>query len=147
MKAWSKILIVFLFLAFLFSFQSVKAEADNEKSLVPCGNGIIDSNGETIECNFCHIFELADNIYTYVVFKLVPIVSVLMIAIGGFIILTGASNPEGYKKGMDIIKITVIALIIIYGSWLAIQFVLGILTSGSTDSTWYNPATWNQFNC
>lgn len=145
MKVWSKILIVFLLLVFLFSFQFVNA--DNEKGLVPCGSGIVDDNGYIIECNFCHIFELADNIYTYVVFKLVPIISVLMIAIGGFIILTNASNPEGYKKGMNIIKITVIALIIIYASWLAIQFVLGILTSGSTDSTWYNPATWNQFNC
>ena len=75
-----------------------------------------------------------------------PIVSVLMIAIGGFIILTGASNPEGYKKGMAIIKITVIALVIIYGSWLAVQFVLGILTSTS-NVDWYNPNTWNQFNC
>ena len=142
----SNLFILFLFLAFLFSFQPVNAISANN-GLVPCGSGVIDSNGNTIECNFCHIFELANNIYKFVVFELVPIVSILMIAIGGFtILISGASKPDMYKKGMDIIKITVVALIIIYASWLVVQFVLGILTSGP-DQTWYNPTTWNQFDC
>ena len=142
MKVWSNLFILFLFLTFLFSFQSV-----NAVGLVPCGNGVFDDSGNRIECNFCHIFELANNIYKFVVFELVPIVSILMIAIGGFtILISGASKPDMYKKGIDIIKITVVALIIIYASWLVVQFVLGILTSGP-DQTWYNPTTWNQFDC
>ena len=124
--------------------------------LVPCGRDTDDpaTTGldESQPCTLCHGFALVHNIITFLLFPssfnngfaIVMLLGALMIVVGGFSIIIGnLGNPALLNKGRGIIFTTVIALLIIYGAWVAVDFALDLL--GVT--IWTGTSSWWQIQC
>lgn len=95
-------------------------------SLVPCGG-----RGES-GCQFCHLFVLLNNILHFV-FRLVPVIAVLMLFFAGIKFFMAAENPGEAQRAKEIIKSVIIGLIIIYAAWAFIGAFLA--TIGLNDWT------------
>ena len=122
------ILIVFLFLPLLVFAQ---------QWLVTCG-------GETQPaCEFCHLFQLINNILNWVLFVLVPIISPIFIVIGGIYLLIARGNPEMFNKGKNVLTATIVGLIIVYTAYVLLSTVL--TTLGVFE--WTGLKTWWQIDC
>ncbi len=130
--------------------------------LVPCGKevdiyqGRCGPNGNpttsivysisTVYCTLCHFFIMLNEIINFVVLKLVPPIAVMMIVYAGILFYFGGSNPQKIKSAQNIIKDVAIGLFFIYGSFMIVSTVLGVL--GVLD--WANPLTSGkviQINC
>jgi len=105
---------IFLFLFLMMNY----AEAGG---LVPCGGP-----GEP-PCKLCHLFCLFRNIVNFILWNIVPPVAALMIAIGGFYFFFAEGKPEGIQKGKEIIKATLIGLVIIFAAWLIVNLFFQII--------------------
>ncbi len=100
-------------------------------SLIFANNGLIPCGGPNQPCELCHLFELFDNIVRFVMFSLVPPIAVLMLVIGGIYFYFSAGDPEKTKQAVNLIKATVIGMLIIYFSW---SIVVAIFTAiGAVD--------------
>lgn len=91
--------------------------------LVPCGGP-----NEPV-CQLCHFFVMLRRIYDFVVYKLVPIVAVLMVVIGGFmyIIAFTGTEPQMLEKAHSLLKYVAFGLLIVYGAHLFITALLTVL--------------------
>jgi len=114
--------------------------------LVPCGDTPANP------CTLCHLFELVNNIIIFFLIPngsinnllpLVPILASLLIAIGGFFMLTSAANPQGLQRGRTIIFAVVVGVLITYGSWLFI----GLLFQAFGVVSFQGGLPWNQIQC
>jgi hypothetical protein len=138
-----KTFLFLLFAVFLFSILFSPFFAD-AAGLVPCGGG----EGEP-SCGFCHLFQLAHNIVTFLLIPdndlnnfaaLVPILASILFALGGFFFLTAAGNPARLAQAQQIITATVVGLLIIYGSWLLVNLFLtsvGATIWGGVSEGWW----------
>ena len=109
-------IIPLFFLVFLIGllFPLVILAAD----LVPCGG-----EGEPV-CQFCHFFVMIDNVFDFVLLKIIPPVAVLMLVIGGIMFYFAGGKPELVTQGKDLIKAVVIGLFLAYGAYMIVGFVL-----------------------
>ena len=133
---------IILFLAvFVFTpFQGAQAEG-----LVPCGGE--DEN----PCEPCHLLELGSNVITFLLvpstfnnwFAIVPLLAGLLLALGGFFFLISGTNLARLEQGKQIIKATVVGLIIIYTAWLFLSLLLSALDMND----WTGLDTWWQIEC
>lgn len=134
-KLFSIILSVFLLIPSL-------SYAICEGEIVPCG-------GDKGVCNFCHIFELTNNIIIYMITCLVPIISGVMLILGGFYFMIAGVDPEKMQKGKDIIKAAIIGLVVIFISWILLNTFL--TNMGIAEWTGLNPESgdnsWWQIRC
>ena len=102
--------------------------------LVPCGG-----EGES-PCQLCHLFVMFDNIIKFLLVPcslnggaaLVPLVAVLMVAIGGFMYIFAYVGGVGKGPGMlsaanSLFAAVAIGLLIIYGAWLVINLFFTII--------------------
>jgi len=142
MKKLFPAIFLFLFIASLFGFFA-SAQA---QGLVPCGDTPANP------CGFCHLFELVNNIIIFFLIPdgainnllpLVPILASLLIAIGGFFMLTSAANPQGLQRGRTIIFTVVVGLLIVYGAWLFI----GLFFQAFGVISFQGGLPWNQISC
>lgn len=124
---FSKILSVLLLLVIILFPSFVYAQGVCSKQLVPC-RGM---------CSLCQIFELFSNLINFFVFCLTPPIAGLMIVLSGLILIFGGS--EGAKTtGKKMLTSTLIALLIIYASWLIVNTIIQEVAPGGTGGTWYN---------
>lgn len=147
-RAFFAYFIVFLFFLFSTGF-SVMAVTGLGTSItggssgycqqiVPCGPGTSKTN-----CTLCDLFTLVKNILDCVLFRIVPVVAVLLIAYGGLLMIIAyaeGSGEEKLGKAKKTISAVIIGLLIIYGSWLIVDTFLktiGYINSGS----------WNTITC
>ena len=95
------ILAIYLFLPFFPS---------QGQGLVPCG-------GPANPCTFCHFFEMIANIINFLLYRIVPVLAVLMVVIGGFMyIISGAEGSSQMKsRAVALFKAVAIGLFLIYG--------------------------------
>jgi len=105
----------FLFLPFF-----ITARSGCPEGLVPCGT-------ESCPCTFCDFFVMLDRILDFVVFKMVPIVAVLMLMIGGGMFFFSAEDTTLIQKGKSLIKTTIIGIVIVYGAFLIVGTFLNFL--------------------
>jgi len=112
----------------------------------------LDGDGESGEkeiCNFCHIFELVNNILVYVLTCLAPIISGVMLILGGFYLMIAGVDPSVMNKGKDIIKAAIVGLIVIFVSWVILNTFLSSM--GIAEWTGLNPESgdnsWWQIKC
>ena len=131
MKRILSITAVFLFVALL-----VPSLAHAQEGLVPCGN-----SGQA-QCGFRDLFVLLHNILEFAIFQLAPILVTLMVAVGGFLMLTAAGSAGRFAKGIDFIKNALIGYIIVLASWLIVNTVLQQLGAAS----WTGLGTWYEIN-
>ena len=108
--------------------------------LVPCGRKCDDPCTKTCECapcTLCDLFVLAKRIVDFFVLYILIPLAVFTFIVGGFILLTSAGDPGRIGTGKKIMTATVIGLIIIFTSWLAVDTVIGLLTpAGSPFQGW-----------
>ncbi len=128
-KLFSIIFLVFLLVP---SFSYALCEGE----LVPCG-------GDKPMCNFCHIFELANNIIIYVMTCLTPIISGIMLILGGFYFMIAGVDPTKMQKGKDIAKAAIIGLVVIFVSWI----LLNTFLTNMGVAEWTGLDTWWEFSC
>lgn len=106
------------------------------QGLVPCGNEPGDM------CEFRDLFVLLHNILEFAIFQLAPILVTLMVAVGGFLMLTAAGSAGRFAKGIDFIKNALIGYVIVLASWLIVNTVLQQLGAAS----WTGLGTWYEIN-
>lgn len=127
-------------LAFLFFIASAAMAAD---PLIPCGPGN--------PCTFCHLFKLIQNVYNFIVFTLAPPVAILSVAVAGFIWFTSAGSEGRAKKARDILLTVVVGLVIMYTSWVVINFIITFIAQPvrlpSASVNVYDPTTWFKLQC
>ena len=140
-------LILFLSFAFLFLFsgtalaQELQAQPPPPpQGLVPCGTGSPTKPDGTLDpawrrCELSDIFKLILNVYNFIILYIATPLAGLLIVIGGVLIIvsggpggrnpvTGVISPNLYSKAKDMILWTVVAIFLIFGSWLIINIVL-----------------------
>jgi len=95
------------------------------EGLVPCGKsekGPGESDEVTMPCQFCHFFVMFRGILDFVL-KLVIIIGVLMITIGGFMFLFAGGSPAILGRAKTILTSTIIGLVIIFAAWMIINTI------------------------
>ena len=107
-----------------------------EGEIVPCG-------GDKPVCGFCHIFEITNNILVYVLTCLAPIISGVMLILGGFYLMIAGVDPGQMQKGKEIILAAIVGLVIIFVSWVILNTFLVSLNI----ATWTGLDNWWEFNC
>ena len=100
-------------------------------------------NPESEVCEFCHIFVLANNIVVYIMTCLAPIISGVMLILGGFYFMIAGVDPGAMKKGRDIATAAIIGLIVIFVSWV----LLNTFLSSMGIAEWTGLGTWWEFKC
>jgi len=73
--------------------------------------------------------------------------ALLMFIIGGVFMLTSAGNQTRVQRGKDILVGTTMALFIIFGSWLIVNFVLEAFTKKATHLTSFCAGQSNGTTC
>lgn len=113
-KAFLITFIIFLSLL----LRPISVSAVCEIKLVPCGGSY------EPQCSICHVFALLHNIIEFILTCLFPIISVLMLVIGGMYILMVGVSPAQLQKGKEIVKGAVIGILVVFGAWVFINTVL-----------------------
>lgn len=90
--------------------------------LVPCD-----------QCTFDDVYPLINDIVEFLLILAVPVGGVI-IAIGGFYILTNMGNSSQVSKGWDIVKTAIIGLFIAFAGWLIVKTILYSLGAGWVNS-------------
>ncbi len=114
---------------------------DPDEGFVPCGKR---GTGDTVigePCTICHAAEMGQNIITFVIKTVVPVIAVIVAAWGGFEILTAGGNENKYKSGRNRLVKVVIGILIVLLAWAAVNFVLYTFFKDDLIGTWYS------FNC
>jgi hypothetical protein len=139
-----------LFLSFAPGLTLAQTPGCNIGGLVECGKDI--NNNGTVDpseqCGFCDIFALVSRLLVFVLTCLAPILSGLLVVIGGIYYLAAGQDPQALKDAKNIILAVVFGLVIIFVAWVVLNtFLVGI---GVADWTGLDPNTgpgWFQFNC
>ncbi len=109
------------------------------EGLVPCGT-------PGCPCTFCDFFVMFDRIVDFILFKTVPILAALMIAIGGFMYIVAfasptSGGPETLSKAKTLFKSVLIGLILVYAAWLIVNtffWVIGVNTWTGLKEGWWS---------
>ena len=121
--------LFFLFLTFVFAPKFTNAQIPSR--LVPCGNPGEDA------CAINDFFVLLNNVYSYIVWVVATPLAILMITIGGVMILVSAGNPNLASLGKNILRWSIIGLVLVLCAWVIINFIL-------TAMGYINIGTWNR---
>jgi hypothetical protein len=94
--------------------------------MVPCGRA--DNNpatpwDDTDPCNFCFLLMLISEITNFLI-TLAAAVAVLALVVAGFLFITSAGNEERRTSAKRALKLTIIGFVVIFISWLMIDFIL-----------------------
>lgn len=135
-----KFLFIFLFLILLSSIVPIVGLGQQEgQGLVPCGNP-----GQA-PCQLCHFFLMFKNIFDFILFRIVPIVAVFLVAIGGFMFVFAYTGVAGQGETMlnqakELFKAVIIGIVIIYSAWLLINLffmLIGVAEWTKLENGWF----------
>jgi len=124
-------------------------EEDRTGGIVPCGRDCNDPESEdydeSVPCQLCHLFVLIQRIINFLLLRIVPIIAVLMITIGGFMYILAYSSDTGgpgmLSKANQLFKSVLLGLLVVYGAYLLVGFFLfsvGLADwIGVTYSSWW----------
>lgn len=106
--------------------------------LVPCGPGT------GVDCELCHLFVLFNNIIQFLMINIIPLLAVLMFVWGGVTFYLAAGDPTGVTKGKNIIKSTLIGLVIVYMAWSLVGIFVTAIGAGEYVG---ESGVWYQIDC
>lgn len=145
-----------MFYSFLRICYSLKMKAIFEiKKIVPLavgmiflGNtasaqGIVPCGGSGDPCQLCDIFVMLDRIFDFIFIDIIPPVAVVVFTIGGAYFLLNTGNPQTANKAKAILTTAVLGLVIIYGSWLLVNFFFTAIGV----SEWTGLGNWFEYPC
>ena len=102
--------------------------------LVPCGKCSLvdvetDASGQyagggvptDIPCQLCHIFVLIKGLADFLLLRLVPVIAVLLLTVGGVMYLLSRGNSGQLTQAKNIMLATLVGLAIIFGSWMIVN--------------------------
>jgi hypothetical protein len=124
---------IFLIISFVLIFLFLVIEpvsalcVEYPWGLVPCGRYTDAKGNLTCPCEIGHFFLMLVNIYQWVVWWLATPLAVLMLTIGGIMILISAGNPNLVGLGKKILWVSIIGLVLVFCSWLIIDFIMSTL--------------------
>ena len=130
-------IILFCLLSTIFIPVFIKAQSP----IVPqtCGmstdaNGnpihpIYDTNGNCTSgiacpCGIGDFFTLLGNIYNFIVLWVVTPLAIIALIVGGIFMMVSAGNPTLMGRGKQILWTAIIGLVLVFCSWLIINFIL-----------------------
>ena len=97
--------------------------------LVPCGRDWDDPStslfNETNPCDLCFLLMLISKIINFLL-ALAATIALLALVIIGFLFITSAGNEERRTSAKQALKLTLIGFIVIFISWLMIDFLLTV---------------------
>jgi len=133
-----------IFISFLMLLIASTALA----GIIPCGLSQDDPDqpgNQTVKCQLCHFLVMGKNILDMLLLKIIPPVAVLFVIIGGaYFILGSGYDPSMISKAKALFWAVALGLIIIYGSWLAVNLFFTVI--GVADWTGLSNNWW-QINC
>jgi len=119
MKKFLPLFLLSLTVLLLFSGVAQASVCPEFKtSLVPCGQK------PDCPCELLDLFEMIGRVYYFFVWDIATPLAGLMIVVGGVMLLVSGGNPGLAGRAKNIIKWSIIAILLIFGSWLIIDFVL-----------------------
>ncbi|MDD5738703.1 MAG: pilin [Candidatus Pacebacteria bacterium] len=87
-----------------------------------------------VQCQLCHGFIMVDKAVDYIVIKLVPLLAVLMLVIGGVMFYFGGFNPGLLSRAKTLIKGVVVGLVLIYSAYMIVNIFLMVLGASEINS-------------
>ena len=112
------------------------AGAVGEQGLVPCAAG---------ECDFCDLLTMLQNILNFTTKYVLVTGAIIFLMVGGFNMITSGGDARKYKKGWDIIKATLIGIVITFSAWFLVNTVLNILAVKENGEGMNLP--WDKIEC
>lgn len=92
--------------------------------LVPCGqDGPLDAAGRQA-CGFEQVMILIGRLIRFLIFYVAPIIVVVTLLWGGFLILTSGGSAEQVTKAKGMFWKAIVGLVIAMAAWLIVRFVL-----------------------
>ncbi|MBI4132183.1 MAG: hypothetical protein HY474_00975 [Candidatus Sungbacteria bacterium] len=79
-------------------------------------------------CTICHLGVMAIRLTTFLMTYVAVPAGALLVAAGGFVILTAGPSEERLKLGKKMLTATIIGLIIIALAWLGVDTIIKVLT-------------------
>lgn len=122
---------VILIFTFLFSHFSV-ARAEG---LVTCAGP---------NCNYCDFLATGNRIINFLLVNVMFPVAAIIFVVGGITIMTAGDSSSRYQKGKEMIKGTIIGIIIALLAWLVIDTLFQVLAPKAQTIT---SAPWYQLQC
>lgn len=116
------------------------------EGFVPCGVRLCDGvewkdgacptviEAKANSCQLCHMFVMANNLVSFLVVKIVPILAALMLVVGGVMLFFAGANPSLLGRSKTLVKGVVIGLFLVYGSYILINTFLLILGAAEVNS-------------
>lgn len=110
--------------------------------IVPCGLNE-DYEGTTYDerkpCSICHLYILTGNLINFVIYNIaIPLAALMFLLAGVYLIFSGGSE-ERIKTGRTIFQNTVIALVIVFCSWVFLNTLFQTLVSKNFTWQWWQP--------
>lgn len=98
----------------------------------------------SVACAKCGSCEIADffrvgNKITKFILGLSGSVLLLMIIYGGFLMLTSSGNSSMVEKGKKVLVSSLIGLVIVFGAYVAVQFIMGAMGVTNIDKVFQLP--------
>lgn len=97
-------------------------------ALVPCGNVppanfVGPPTQDQQPCTLSDFFVLIANVYNFIVFNIATPLATLMVVIGGILMLLSGINANWFNTGKNMIKWSIIAILLIWSAVLIIDTV------------------------
>jgi len=87
--------------------------------------GIVPCNGQ--DCTLDKLFVMFGNIYRFIVMMIATPLAIIGLTVGGILLLISAGNPNLSGLGKKTIWASIIGLVLVFGSYLIIDFILTAL--------------------
>ena len=95
-------------------------------------------------CTFCDLIKLFDNIVKFLA-GLAPVLAILFIIGGAFIIITSGGSPDRLSSGKKMITAAVVGLAVVLGAWVIVSTVFLIITG--SNKFYGAPLPWYAIRC
>jgi hypothetical protein len=139
----SRVALVSLFLAVVTLALPIAAHAAQFPFLGP----IIPDGAQRCPGGWGLLIQIINNIIAISITIAVVFVAPLMIAYAGFLFVVNPFNAEGMSKAKEILKNTIIGIVIALCSWAIVDAVMAVLYNGKFGSSWSAIVTWNGDIC
>ena len=117
--------IFFILIFFVFAPKIAMAWSPGQP-IVPC----------TDNCKLEDFFTMFVNLYSFIVLEIAGPLAIIALVVGGIFMMVSAGNPSLMSTGKSILKAAIIGLILVFASWVIINF---ILTTIGFQGNWQKP--------
>ena len=129
-KKINKVLAVIASFAVLFIFFAPALAETNSNlgDIIPC---------EGNECGVCDIFKIISNVVKFAAFTIAAPLAGIIMAYGGFMLITSGGNEANKSKGTNAIWAAVWGILITFGAYVIVNAIIGGLAGNSISESWY----------